>query len=142
MTFDPATLRYNSDGLVPVIAQDASSHEVLMMAWMNAEAVARTLQTGRVPYWSRSRQAFWVKGAPSGHVQGLVGLRPLELDRAVDSALGQAFAGLVPDQAVVVIDRCWQIQKVLEQDMDSSSRKKVCSADHMGYALDRIIHRD
>ena len=80
MTFDPATLRYNSDGLVPVIAQDASSHEVLMMAWMNAEAVARTLDTGRVTYWSRSRQEFWVKGETSGHVQDLVEMR-IDCDR-------------------------------------------------------------
>ena len=62
MGFDPATLRYNEAGLVPVIAQEASTGEVLMLAWMNVEAVARTLETGRVTYWSRSRQAFWVKG--------------------------------------------------------------------------------
>ena len=60
--FDPATLRYDARGLVPAIAQDAASGEVLMLAWMNAQAVARTLETGRVTYWSRSRQAFWVKG--------------------------------------------------------------------------------
>lgn len=80
MPFDPATLRFNADGLVPVIAQEAESLEVLMQAWMNAEAVARTLQTGRVTYWSRSRQAFWVKGETSGHVQELVELR-LDCDR-------------------------------------------------------------
>jgi len=50
MSFDPATLRYNEAGLIPAIAQDASSGEVLMKAWMNAEAVARTLATGRVTY--------------------------------------------------------------------------------------------
>jgi len=80
MTFDPATLRYNEAGLVPVIAQEAATGEVLMLAWMNAEAVTRTLETGRVTYWSRSRQAFWVKGETSGHVQGLVELR-LDCDR-------------------------------------------------------------
>ena len=80
MTFDPATLRYNEAGLVPVIAQEAETGEVLMMAWMNAEAVARTLDTGRVTYWSRSRQAFWVKGETSGHVQKLVELR-VDCDR-------------------------------------------------------------
>ncbi|WP_415922778.1 phosphoribosyl-AMP cyclohydrolase [Tateyamaria sp. SN6-1] len=74
MPFDPATLRYDDRGLVPAIAQDADSHEVLMMAWMNAEAVARTLETGRVTYWSRSRQAFWIKGETSGHVQELVSM--------------------------------------------------------------------
>ena len=80
MGFDPATLVYDARGLVPVIAQDHASGEVLMMAWMNAEAVARTLETGRVTYWSRSRQAFWVKGETSGHAQKLVELR-VDCDR-------------------------------------------------------------
>ena len=72
--FDPASLRFDNRGLIPAIAQDATSGEVLMMAWMNAEAVARTLETRRVTYWSRSRQAFWIKGETSGHVQELVSL--------------------------------------------------------------------
>ncbi|MEM9580635.1 MAG: phosphoribosyl-AMP cyclohydrolase [Pseudomonadota bacterium] len=80
MEFDAATLTYNDAGLIPVIAQANGSGEVLMMAWMNAEAVMRTLQTGRVTYWSRSRQAFWVKGETSGHVQELVDLR-VDCDR-------------------------------------------------------------
>ena len=80
MAFDPATLRFNADGLVPVIAQEADTGEVLMLAWMNAEAVARSLHSGRVTYWSRSRQAFWVKGETSGHVQHLIELR-LDCDR-------------------------------------------------------------
>ncbi len=80
MSFDPATLKYNDAGLIPCIAQDAQSDEVLMMAWMNAESVARTLETGRVTYWSRSRQAFWVKGESSGHTQDLVELR-VDCDR-------------------------------------------------------------
>ena len=75
MQFDPSTLVYNSDGLIPAIAQDAGDGEVLMMAWMNAEAVTRTLQSGRVTYWSRSRQAFWIKGETSGHTQELVEFR-------------------------------------------------------------------
>ncbi|MEY8802701.1 phosphoribosyl-AMP cyclohydrolase [Leisingera sp. XS_AS12] len=78
--FDPATLSYNEAGLIPCIAQDESSGEVLMMAWMNADAVARTLETGRVTYWSRSRQSFWIKGETSGHVQELVDLR-VDCDR-------------------------------------------------------------
>jgi len=78
--FDPENLRYNDRGLVPAIAQDAATGEVLMMAWMNAEAVARTLETGRVTYWSRSRAAFWIKGETSGHVQQLVSLR-VDCDR-------------------------------------------------------------
>ena len=80
MMFDPATLTYDAAGLIPAIAQDAENGDVLMMAWMNAEAVARTLETGRVTYWSRSRQAFWIKGETSGHVQELVELR-VDCDR-------------------------------------------------------------
>ncbi|TVS04847.1 MAG: phosphoribosyl-AMP cyclohydrolase [Rhodobacteraceae bacterium] len=80
MSFDPQTLRYDENGLIPAIAQDHASGQVLMMAWMNAEAVARTLGSGRVTYWSRSRQSFWVKGESSGHVQRLVDFR-LDCDR-------------------------------------------------------------
>ena len=77
MRFDPASLTYDDRGLIPCIAQDHASGEVLMLAWMNAEAVAKTLATGRVTYWSRSRQAFWIKGETSGHAQRLVELPPL-----------------------------------------------------------------
>lgn len=80
MEFDPKSLRYDDRGLIPAIAQDADSGEVLMMAWMNAESLARTLETGRVTYWSRSRQSFWIKGESSGHVQELVDLR-VDCDR-------------------------------------------------------------
>mgnify|MGYP003383569627 CR=1 FL=1 len=80
MRFDPQSLRYDDKGLIPAIAQDHASGEVLMMAWMNADSVARTLETGRVTYWSRSRQAFWIKGETSGHGQRLVEFR-LDCDR-------------------------------------------------------------
>jgi phosphoribosyl-AMP cyclohydrolase len=80
MSFDPLSLNYDANGLIPAIAQDHESGEVLMMAWMNAESLARTLATGQVTYWSRSRQAFWAKGETSGHVQKLVGLR-VDCDR-------------------------------------------------------------
>ena len=80
MSFDPSTLRYNQAGLIPAIAQDAKTGEVLMMAWMNAQAVAMTLETRKVTYWSRSRQEFWVKGATSGHTQELVDFR-VDCDR-------------------------------------------------------------
>ncbi|OYX45618.1 MAG: phosphoribosyl-AMP cyclohydrolase [Rhodobacterales bacterium 32-67-9] len=80
MPFDPSTLVYDDRGLIPVVAQDHGSGEVLMLAWMNREAVARTLATGRVTYWSRSRAAFWVKGETSGHVQKLVEMR-VDCDR-------------------------------------------------------------
>lgn len=78
--FDPDTLTYNEAGLVPAIAQDAISGDVLMLAWMNAESIRRTLETGRVTYWSRSRRSFWVKGETSGHTQVLVEMR-LDCDR-------------------------------------------------------------
>lgn len=80
MSFDPATLVYNDAGLIPVIAQDDTTLEVLMMAWMNAEAISRTLATGQVTYWSRSRASFWIKGETSGHVQELVDFR-VDCDR-------------------------------------------------------------
>ncbi len=80
VTFDVSTLRFDGAGLIPCIAQEAETGEVLMMAWMNAASVEKTLETGRVTYWSRSRQAFWVKGESSGHVQELVELR-VDCDR-------------------------------------------------------------
>ncbi len=80
LQFDPATLRYDKAGLIPAIAQDETTGEVLMMAWMNAEAVARTLATRRVTYWSRSRARFWIKGETSGNTQALVDLR-VDCDR-------------------------------------------------------------
>lgn len=80
MRFDPETLTFDSNGLIPCIAQAEGTGEVLMMAWMNAKAVAQTLESGRVTYWSRSRQAFWIKGETSGHTQELVDLR-VDCDR-------------------------------------------------------------
>jgi phosphoribosyl-AMP cyclohydrolase len=80
MPFDASTLVYDAKGLIPVIAQDHASREVLMFAWMNAEAVQRSLATGQVTYWSRSRAAFWVKGETSGHTQRLVEMR-IDCDR-------------------------------------------------------------
>ena len=73
--FDPQQLKFNEAGLIPAIAQDADTAEVLMLAWMNAESIARTLDTRRVTYWSRSRQEFWIKGETSGNTQQLVSLR-------------------------------------------------------------------
>lgn len=80
MSFDAESLKFDDKGLIPAIAQEAETGEVLMMAWMNAEAVRRTLESGRVTYWSRSRQSFWVKGESSGHLQELVELR-VDCDR-------------------------------------------------------------
>jgi len=69
------TPNWNADGLIPAIAQDAMSGEVLMLAWMNAESLALTLREKRAVYWSRSRQALWRKGDTSGHTQTVVDIR-------------------------------------------------------------------
>ncbi|MBM3599942.1 MAG: phosphoribosyl-AMP cyclohydrolase [Alphaproteobacteria bacterium] len=66
---------FNADGLVPAVAQQHDTGEMLMLAWMNRDAVAETLRTGRICYWSRSRQSLWRKGETSGHVQRLVEFR-------------------------------------------------------------------
>lgn len=71
-TFTP---QFNADGLIPAIAQDVDSGAVLMLAWMNAEALQRTLDTGAATYWSRSRRALWTKGETSGHTQQVVEVR-------------------------------------------------------------------
>ncbi len=63
------SLKFNADGLIPVITQDAQDGTVLMMAWMNREAIQATLQSGEAHYWSRSRQQLWHKGSTSGHLQ-------------------------------------------------------------------------
>ena len=71
-SLDPAIagrLKRSADGLVPAVAQQHDTGEVLMLGWMDDEALARTLTTGRATYWSRSRQEYWVKGDTSGHVQ-------------------------------------------------------------------------
>ena len=78
--WDPST------GLVPAIAQDATSHRVLTLAWMNREALSLTVATGRVHYWSRSRGRLWSKGETSGHVQQV---RELRLDCDADAVLVQ-----------------------------------------------------
>ncbi|MCQ9366865.1 phosphoribosyl-AMP cyclohydrolase [Brevibacterium sp. 91QC2O2] len=67
--FDPESLTYNSAGLLPAVVQEAGTRDVLMLAWMDAEALRRTLATRRATYWSRSRGEYWVKGETSGHVQ-------------------------------------------------------------------------
>ena len=77
-------VKFDDKGLGPAIAQDAETGEVLMQAYMNAESLARTIESGRMTYWSRSRQELWVKGATSGHVQEVVAFR---LDCDGDSLL-------------------------------------------------------
>ena len=73
-------IAFNDDGLVPAIAQQHDTGEVLMMAWMNRDAVAETLATGQVCYWSRSRQALWRKGETSRQTQALIEFR-IDCDR-------------------------------------------------------------
>ena len=68
-------LRFNEQGLIPAIAQDWKTGEVLMLAWMNCESVQLSVQEGRAVYWSRSRQALWRKGEESGHIQHLKEMR-------------------------------------------------------------------
>ena len=62
-------LKFDSNGLIPAIIQDAGNHRVLMMAWMNRASLEKTIETGKTHFWSRSRQKFWMKGESSGHVQ-------------------------------------------------------------------------
>lgn len=69
------TLKYDVNGLVPAVIQDADNNEVLMVGYMNADAVEQTLATRRVTYWSRSRQKYWIKGETSGHFQHVVEVR-------------------------------------------------------------------
>ncbi len=65
----PDNLKYDEKGLIPAVVQDATTNEVLMVAYMNAESLKRTVETGLTWFWSRSRQKFWQKGETSGHVQ-------------------------------------------------------------------------
>ena len=65
-------LKWNEQGLIPAIVQNAGTNEVLMMAWMNAEALQKTKETGEAHFWSRSRQELWHKGATSGNIQTVV----------------------------------------------------------------------
>ena len=81
-----ARLKRTPDGLVPAIAQQFDTHEVLMMGWMDDEALRRTLTTGRAVYWSRSRQEYWAKGDTSGHVQHV---KEVRLDCDGDTLLVQ-----------------------------------------------------
>ena len=78
------TVRWNADGLVPAIAQDAGSGRVLTLAWMNRESLERTAATGEAHYWSRSRRKLWRKGESSGHVQRV---REIRLDCDDDAIL-------------------------------------------------------
>jgi phosphoribosyl-ATP pyrophosphohydrolase/phosphoribosyl-AMP cyclohydrolase len=68
-------LKFDAQGLITTVVQDAASREVLMVAWMNAESLQKTLESGQTWFWSRSRQELWHKGATSGHVQAVTEIR-------------------------------------------------------------------
>ncbi len=77
-------INWNSQGLIPAIAQDAQSNKVLMLAWMNADALNASVERGEAVYWSRSRQRLWHKGESSGHTQQIIDIR---LDCDADTLL-------------------------------------------------------
>ncbi len=108
-----SVLQYNSDGLIPAVAQQHDTGEVLMMAWMNAKSIQETLNTGRVCYWSRSRQKYWRKGEESGQIQTLKAMRfdcdndtiLLMVDQigpACHTGRKTCFYKLVQDQKVII----------------------------------------
>jgi phosphoribosyl-ATP pyrophosphohydrolase/phosphoribosyl-AMP cyclohydrolase len=130
-------LRFNADGLIPAVAQDWLDGAVLMVAWMNAEALQRTLASGEVHYWSRSRQELWHKGATSGHTQSLRGLRYdcdadvllLTVEQTGDVAChtgarscfydeGPSPSGGGPDAAPPPADVCTELMRVIEGRRD------------------------
>ncbi len=106
-----ARLKLDDDRLIPVIAQDATTRAVLLLAWMNVEALRRTLATRRATYWSRSRQTYWVKGETSGHTQHV---REARLDCDGDTVL------LLVDQQGPAChtgaDTCFDAALVLKDD--------------------------
>ena len=101
-----ASLKWDENGLIPAIAQDATSGRVLMFAWMNRESLEESLRSGNAVYWSRSRQRLWRKGEESGHFQKLLALRT-DCDSdvlllAVEQVGGQAHRASGVDQVGVV----------------------------------------
>ena len=86
LNFNYSKLKLNTDGLIPAIAQDHATKDVLMLAWMNKDALEKTLDTNQVHYWSRSRNELWRKGATSGHTQTL---KSIALDCDGDTILIQ-----------------------------------------------------
>ncbi|MDK7741044.1 phosphoribosyl-AMP cyclohydrolase [Helcobacillus massiliensis] len=84
MSAEAASIRWGADGLIPAVVQDHTSREVLMLGYMDAEALRRTLEEGRVTFWSRSRREYWRKGDTSGHAQYV---RRARLDCDADTIL-------------------------------------------------------
>ncbi|WP_107105254.1 phosphoribosyl-AMP cyclohydrolase [Streptomyces sp. Root264] len=111
-----ARLKRSPDGLVPAIAQQYDTGEVLMLGWMDDEALHRTLTTGRCTYWSRSRREYWVKGDTSGHVQQV---RSVALDCDADTVLVQV------DQTGAACHTgartCFEVDVLLEDAADAAN---------------------
>jgi phosphoribosyl-AMP cyclohydrolase len=114
-------LNWNEQGLVPAIAQDWTSGEVLMLAWMNREALACTIEEGRAVYWSRSRKSLWRKGEESGNVQRL---KELRVDCDADTVLlkVEQIGGVACHTGrrhcffTRLEDRHWQVTEAVERD--------------------------
>ena len=114
-------IKWNSDGLVPAIAQDAASGRVLMVAWMNEQALQLTVTENRAVYWSRSRQKIWRKGEESGHTQMIKELR-LDCDGDVIVMQVEQFGGIACHTGRtscfyrVLIDGEWQTVDSVAKD--------------------------
>jgi phosphoribosyl-ATP pyrophosphohydrolase/phosphoribosyl-AMP cyclohydrolase len=141
VSFEPA---YDEKGLVPAIVQDATTGAVLMLAWMNAEALELTQSTGEVTFWSRSRQGLWKKGETSGNVLRLVELR-LDCDR--DAILVRAIpAGPAchtgtrtcwgDDVPATIID---QLDRVLAARRDSATAEKSYTKSLLAAGMPKIL---
>jgi len=121
------SLRWNSDGLLPAIAQDKDSGEVLMLAWMNREALRLSSQHGRAVYWSRSRQKLWFKGEESGHVQSVSEIR-VDCDADVILLQVEQIGGIACHTGRrrcffrVLLDGEWQIDEEIIKNPDEIYR--------------------
>ena len=120
-------LKWNDDGLLPAIAQDRKSGEVLMLAWMNREALQLSHENDRAVYWSRSRQKLWFKGEESGHVQQLAEIR-LDCDADVILLQVEQIGGIACHTGRrrcffrVLADGAWQIDEEIIKNPDEIYR--------------------
>lgn len=119
-------LKFDANGLITAVAVDADTNEVLMVAFMNKEALERTVSTGKATYWSRSRQKFWVKGEESGHTQQVQGVY-VDCDqdavvvkvRQVGAACHNGFRSCFYRQ-IVPAEGALKLDTVLTRDVDPS----------------------
>ena len=114
-------IKFNGDGLIPAIAQDFQSKQVLMMAWMNKESLQQTITRGFAVYWSRSRQKLWAKGEESGNTQKVVQIR-LDCDNDVLLLLVEQIGGIACHTGrkscffKKLSNDCWQIDQPVLKD--------------------------